>query len=149
MNKLGNILTIVLGVLIAVSAILVIMLVSNLDGAKQDALIELNLNWSYVLLFMGAGAAVIFSILQLFNNPASIKKALISVAAIAGIVVVANMLATDFIPQSLTAKKMLAEGDLTPEGAKWIGTALYGTYILLFLTIGAVLLSSVSRLLKR
>lgn len=149
MNKLGKTLTIVLGVLIAISAVLVILLASNFETDKRDALIELNLNWSYILLGLGAVAAVVFSIVQLFNNPASIKKALLGIAGVVVILLIARTMASDFIPQSLTAKKMVAAGELTPDGAKMIGTALYGTYILLFATIGAIFWSSVSRLLKR
>ncbi len=151
MNKLSKTLTIVLAVLMAVSAILMIILMSNIDAidAGDHSLVELNLNWVYFLLIACAGLAIVFSVINIVRNPQNLKKALISLGVIAVVIVLAYSFASDFIPDSKTASDMIAEGTLTPSKARWIGTAIWSTYLLLFAAIGATIWASVSRLVKR
>ncbi|TKG92396.1 hypothetical protein EYV94_19330 [Puteibacter caeruleilacunae] len=150
MNKLSNILTIVLGVLLAVSAVLIILMMSSFDdAARLESLIEMNLNWGYLLLIAGAGGALVFSVINVFANPANLKKAIISLVGIAVLIAVAYGLASDAIPHTKTADEMVAEGSLTGSVSKMIGTAIWTTYLLLFGAVGSIIYSSVSRLLKR
>ncbi len=152
MSKLGRLMTIVLWVLLVVSAVLVVSLMANISENEADPTmggwIDTNLTWAYILFVAGAGIAIIASLLHTFSDAAAAKRGLISLVFMVVVVGLAYVLASDAIPQFIGVDKYLADGTLTPRVSKLIGTGLYTTYIMLFLAILGIASSSVIKLFK-
>ncbi|VAW13090.1 hypothetical protein MNBD_BACTEROID01-1793 [hydrothermal vent metagenome] len=153
MTKVGKLLTIVLWVLLVVSAVLVISLMANIsDGGEADpsmvGWINTNLIWVYILLAIGAGSAVVAGILHTISDAAAAKRGLISLGFLLVVALIAYFLASDAIPTFHGVDKYIADGTLTPRISKMIGTGLYATYILLFIAIALIASSSVTKLFK-
>jgi small-conductance mechanosensitive channel len=152
MIKIGRILSILQWVLLAISAILVVSLMMNISENEADptmgSWINTNLIWTYILLAIGAGVAVIAGLLHTATDASAAKQGLISLGFAAVVLVLAYVFASDAIPTFHGVEKYIADGTLTPRISKLIGTGLYATYILLFLAIAGIALSSVSKLFK-
>ena len=152
MNKVGRILTIFQWVLLAVSAVLIISLMVNISDVETDptmgSWINTNLIWAYILLAIGAGSAILSAILHTLTDSSSLKQSLISLGFMVVVAVVAYLLSSDVMPTFYGVEKYIADGTLTPRVNKLIGTGLYATYILLFIAILGMAVSSVSRLFK-
>ncbi|NOY96935.1 MAG: hypothetical protein GXO81_11325 [Chlorobi bacterium] len=157
MTKVGKLLTIVLWVLLVVSAVLVISLMANISDVKADpsmadpsmvSWINANLIWVYILLAIGAGSAVVAGILHTISDAAAAKQGLISLGFLVVVGLIAYFLASDAIPTFHGVDKYIADGTLTPRISKMIGTGLYATYILLFIAIALIASSSVTKLFK-
>ncbi len=150
--KLEKVLNILMYVLLAVSAILIVSMMTNLSDDKADATmgtwINTNLSWSYLLLGASTIIAVVFAFIHTFSDKAAAKKGLTAIVFAGIVVALAYVLASDVIPQFHGVDKFVADGSLTNTVSKWIGTTLYATYILLFLTIIAIALAPLTRLLK-
>ncbi len=152
MTKVGKLLTIVLWVLLVVSAVLVISLMANISDVEADpsmvGWINTNLIWVYILLAIGAGSAVVAGILHTISDAAAAKRGLISLGFLVIVGLIAYFLASDAIPTFHGVDKYIADGTLTPRISKMIGTGLYATYILLFIAIALIASSSVTKLFK-
>lgn len=150
--KLEKVLNITLWVLLAVSAFLIVSLMMNLSDNEADptmgAWINTNLTWSYILLGIGAAVAIIFALVQTFTDKAAAKKGLTALVFVAIVLVLSYILASDAMPQFHGVEKYIADGSLTNSISKWIDTALNATYILLFLAIMGIVVTSVSRIVK-
>lgn len=150
--KLDKVLTIVLWVLLAVSAVLIISMMTNISENDADptmgAWINTNLTWSYILLGAGAVIAVVFALYNTFTDKAAAKKGLVALVFAGVILAISYVLASDAIPQFHGVQKFVADGTLDNSVSKWIGTTLYATYILLFLAIISIAVSAVSRIFK-
>ncbi|WP_423130471.1 hypothetical protein [Gaoshiqia sp. Z1-71] len=150
--KLEKVLNITLWVLLAVSAFLIVSLMMNLSDNEADptmgAWINTNLTWSYILLGIGAAVAIIFALVQTFTDKAAAKKGLTALVFVAVVLVLSYVLASDAMPQFHGVEKYIADGSLTSSISKWIDTALNATYILLFLAIMGIVVTSVSRIVK-
>ncbi len=150
MTKLSRIVTILLWVLIIISAVLVISLMVNTSENDADpnmgAWINTNLIWAYILLAIGAGIAVIAGLMHTFSDIRSAKRSLISLLILAAVVIVAYVLASDAIPQFMGVQKFINNGTLTPQVAKMIDTGLIITYIMLGLAVLSIILAPVTRL---
>ena len=150
--KLDKVLTIVLWVLLAISAVLIISMMSNIGENTADptlgAWISTNITWSYLLLGASLVVVLAFSIYHTITDKDAAKKGLVALVFVGVVLVIAYMLADDSIPQFLGVDKFVADGTITSTVSKWIGTTLYATYILLFLSMMAVVYSSVSRIFK-
>ncbi|PTN07277.1 hypothetical protein [Mangrovibacterium marinum] len=150
--KLEKVLNILLWVLLAVSAILIVSMMTNLSDDNADATmgtwINTNLSWSYFLLGASTIIAVVFALFHTFTDKAAAKKGLTALVFAGVVVVLAYVFASDAIPQFHGVEKFVTDGSLTTTISKWIGTTLYATYILLFLTIIAIALAPLTRLLK-
>jgi small-conductance mechanosensitive channel len=110
--------------------------------------INSNLVWSYVLLAIGAGIAVLAGLFHMATDIKAAKKGLISLVFLVVVAVVAYLLASDAIPQFPGVQKFINDGTLTTQVAKMVDAGLYATYILLALAILSILFSSVTRLFK-
>ncbi len=152
MTKVGKLLTIVLWVLLVVSAVLVISLMANISDVEADpsmvGWINTNLIWVYILLAIGAGSAVVAGILHTISDAAAAKRGLISLGFLVVVGLIAYFLASDAIPTFHGVDKYVADGTLTPRISKMIGTGLFSTYILLFIAIALIVSSSVTKLFK-
>jgi hypothetical protein len=152
MTKLSRLLTILMWVILAVSAVLIVSMMVNISENKADPVmggwINTNLIWSYILLAAGAGIALLAGILQMVSDLGAAKKGLISLGAIALVAVVAYSLATDAIPQFIGVDKFIADGTLTPSIAKMVDAGLIATYLLFGIAILSIVWSSVSQIFK-
>ena len=149
MTKSSRIATILLWVLLIISAVLVVSLMVNIDENTADASmtgwINTNLWWTYILMVVGAGVAVIGGLVHMFSDIRSAKRALISLVILAAVVLVSYLLASDTMPQFIGIQRAINEG-LTAQTVKFIDTGLIITYILLGLAVLAILLSPVTKL---
>ena len=150
--KLDKILTIVLWVLLAVSAVLLVSMMVNLGNGDTDptlgAWISTNLTWSYILLGAGIVFALVFTAYHTLTDKEAAKRGLIALVFVVVVLGLSYFTASDAIPQFHGVDKFVADGTLTNTVSKWIGTTLNATYILLFLAILSVVFSSVSRIFK-
>ena len=150
--KLEKVLSIVLWVLLAVSAILVVSMMTNISENDADpvmgAWINTNLTWSYFLLGVGAVVAITFALIHTFTDKDAAKKGGIALVFAAVVLAISYMFASDAIPQFYGVDKFIADGTLDNSISKWIGTTLYATYILLFLSIISIAVSAVARIFK-
>lgn len=152
MEKVGKIVTILLWVLLIVSAVLVVSLMTNISENEADptmgSWINSNLIWAYVMLAIGAGIAVLAGLFHMATDIKAAKKGLISLVFLGAVALVSYLVASDQIPQFMGVQKFINDGTLTPQVAKMIDTGLYATYILLGLAILSIVFSSVTRLFK-
>jgi FlaA1/EpsC-like NDP-sugar epimerase len=152
MTKASRLLTIILWIILAVSAVLIVSLMVNISDNNADSTmggwINTNLVWTYILMIIGAGIALLAGLYQMVTNISSAKKSLISLAAIAVVAVVAYSLASNEIPQFFGVEKFVADGTLTPNIAKIVDTGLIATYLLFGGAILAIVWSSISQVFK-
>ena len=152
MNKEGKIVTILLWVLLIVSAVLVVSLMVNISENEADATmggwINSNLIWAYILIFFGAGIAVLSGLFHMATDWKAAKKGLISLVFLGAVALVSYLLASDQIPQFIGVQRFINDGTLTPQVAKNIDAGLYATYILLGLAVLSIILAPVTRLFK-
>ncbi|SHF21540.1 hypothetical protein SAMN05444274_10469 [Mariniphaga anaerophila] len=152
MEKVGKIVTILLWVLLIVSAVLIVSMMVNISENEADptmgSWINSNLVWSYILLLIGGGIAVIAAIFNMASDIKAAKKGLMSILFLGIVALVSYLLASDAIPQFVGVQKFINDGTLTTQVAKLVDAGLYATYILLGLAVLSILLSSVTRLFK-
>jgi hypothetical protein len=150
--KSAKILTIVMVVLLLVTAILVISLLANLSDNKTDPTmgnwINTNLIWAYILLAIAVGIIIISSVFNMVSETGSLKSGLMVIAFFVVIGGFSYIISSNAIPQFLGSANFVAKGILTPNVSRWISTGLNVTYILFFIAIGSIILSSVSRFFK-
>ncbi len=152
MNKTGKIVTIILWVLIAISAILIVSMVVNISENENDptmaSWISTNLVWTYILIVLGASVAILAGLFQMVTDKRAAKRGLISVAFLGVVALVAYLLASPEIPQFVGVDQFIANGQLNEKVAKLVDTGLYATYIIFGLAILAIVYSSVSKIFK-
>lgn len=152
MNKVGKIVTILLWVLIIVSAVLIVSLMVNISENEADptmgSWINSNLIWAYILMVICAGIAILAGLFHMITDIHAAKKGLISLVFLGAVFVVAYLLSSDAIPQFIGVQKFINDGTLTPQVAKLVDTGLYAMYILLGLAILSIVFSSINRIFK-
>jgi len=152
MVKIGRVVTILLWVLLIVSAVLVVSLMVNISENEADptmgSWINSNLVWAYILMAVGAGIAILASLFHMITDIKAAKKGIISILFLGAVAVISYLLASDEIPQFLGVQKFINDGTLNEQVAKLVDTGLYATYILLGLAVLSIAFSSVTRLFK-
>ncbi len=153
MNKIGKITTIVLWVLLVISAILIVSLIANIneDVDTDPAMLSWvngNLVWAYILVAFGAGVAVLAGLYHMVTDKKAAKSGLIALVALGAVALVSYALASPEIPQFVGVDKFINDGTLNERVAKLVDTGLYATFILLGIAILSVASSSVMRLFK-
>jgi hypothetical protein len=152
MIKTGKIVTILLWVLLIISAVLVISMMTNISENEADPTmgtwINTNLIWAYILMLIGAGVAILAGLFHMATDLKAAKKGLISIVFLGVIALVAYLLASDQIPQFTGSQRFIQDGTLTSQVAKMIDAGLYATYILLALAVLSIMLAPVTRLFK-
>lgn len=150
--KLEKVLSIVLWVLLGVSAVLIVSMMTNISENDADptmgAWINTNLSWSYILLGIGTVVAIVFALYHTFTDKEAAKRGLMSLVFAGVVLALSYVMASDAIPQFYGVEKFVADGTLDATVSKWVGTTLYATYILLGLSILAIAGSAVTRILK-
>ncbi|GET33081.1 hypothetical protein PbJCM13498_19440 [Prolixibacter bellariivorans] len=147
-SKVTRILTIILWVMLALSALFIGLLLDKIDTPQMDSLINLNLRWAYVLFGIAAIVAVGFAIYGMFQSGEKAKKSLMAIGAVVVVFVIARLLSSSAIPTFYGAQAMVNKGTLTPEIAQFTDTLLYATYILFGGAILSVIYSGLSRFWK-
>jgi len=152
MSKIGRIVTILLWVLLIVSAVLVVSLMVNISDVETDpamgSWINTNLVWAYILVAVGAGVAILASLLHMFTDKKAARGGIISIVFLGLVALIAYLLASPEIPQFIGVDKFINDGTLNERVAKLVDTGLIATYILIALAILSIAFSSVSRLFK-
>ena len=150
--KLEKVVTILMWVLLAVSAVLIVSLMSNISEEDADAVmgswININLNWTYILLGIATGFSILGALYFTFTDKDAAKKGLTALGFAAVVVGISYVIASDAIPQFFGVEKYVADGSLTNTIAKWIDTTMITTYVLLGLVIASIAVSSVVRIFK-
>ncbi len=143
-DSLAKITSILLWVLMAVSAVFAIMLF--IDGS--DTWISNSIKFSYILTIAAAAFAVIFGVasfvMKLISNP---KKAIITLLPILGflaVVLLAYNLASGDIMEIASLDEVFEESTY-----KWSGTGIYLTYLLLILAVASIIFVEVFKFFKK
>ena len=150
--SLSKVLNIVLGVLLAVSAVLLISMMVNISDNPADpamsSWINTNLTWSYILLIFGAAAALVFGFIQMVTDKRAAKSGLTAIVFMGVVVGLAYVLSPADLPVFHGVEKFIADGTLTEAVSKWIGAGLLTTYILFGIAIISMLIAPVMRLFR-
>lgn len=149
MDKSGKIVTILLWVLVIISAVLIVSLMANIGEDTDPTMgswINTNLIWAYILLAVGAGIAIISGLFHMFTDIKAAKGGLIALVFLGAVVLVSYLISSDAIPQFVGVQEFINDGTLTPSVSRWVDTGLHATYILLGLAVLSIAYSSVSRL---
>jgi hypothetical protein len=152
MNKEGKIVTILLWVLLIISAVMVVSLMANISENDADptmgSWVSTNLVWSYILLAIGAGIVLIAGLYHMISDIKAAKGGLVALVFFAVIFGISYAFSSDAIPQFVGVQEFINSGALTAKVSKLIDTGLYATYILLGLAVLSIVYSSVNRLFK-
>jgi len=143
MNKILNIVKIVIGILAAI--LFVRIMIENDDLIKdsaelQNSLISPDLYLAYIVLGITVVLVLIFTLVGVFKG--NIKKTLISVGLFALVIAISYFaLAGDFgVGRAISDTETLSLS-----GAKWIGAGLYTFYILALVAIAAMFISTIKK----
>jgi hypothetical protein len=100
------------------------------------------INLAFIILIIAVFITLVSSFAALASSPAKLKKAGISVAAFAAVVLLSLLL-------SEGVETPMKDGEvLSASGSRWVGAGLRTFYILVVVAIGAMLYSGVKRFLK-
>ncbi len=160
-TQLSTVLNIMLIVLMAISAILSIVFYLGTSAYGPDTefseqitilgwRLNVFLNWSYLLVLIGAAAALVFPMIQMFTNPAASKKTFMALGVMVVVVILAYLVASPDIYKFPGYEKFYYEDNsLDPNTfSKYVDTALWSMYILMFLAVASVLYSEISKMFK-
>ena len=95
--------------------------------------------YAILLLVITAGLAIVFSLLNLFKNPAALKKSLISIGVLAAVLVIAYLLADGSVVNDASNKEFVDSSGVPYSAGtyKWVATFI--VYSLILMLVGAVL----------
>ncbi len=146
MNKIIKIILIVVGL---AGAALWFMLPDSeapVGEATQNAALNAMFWITYILLAIAAAAALIFSIIHLFANPASIKKTIFVVVGFLIVVALGYVLADG---TDVSIPEMADRGIETSETTiKRIGAGINVFFILVVIAVGAMIWGGVRKATK-
>ena len=133
--KLQKILTIVALIIGVISFIMWIMVAQG-----NESLISTMIYLCQFLIYIAAGAALIFSIKNIASDGSKLKKTLISVGVFALIIIVGYGLSKDTV--------YIDGVDKVIDGAKLADTGLYTFYVLAVVALAVMLLGGVKKMTK-
>jgi len=147
-NSFSKILTIFLGVLVAVSATLVFLFYSNVTGDKnldesEMPFLNIFFNWGIFLTILAIVVAIISPVFTIFQNPKSSIKSLISIFGLGLLFFVSYLFSSGDLLKLTTensgnVSEMLKLGD----------TLLFSTYILSILGIISIIVSEIVKFFR-
>ncbi|HSQ47842.1 MAG TPA: hypothetical protein VLM44_13105 [Lutibacter sp.] len=116
------------------------------DGDLQNSVLSPFITYSIILLVATAAIAIIFSLLNLTKHPEVLKRTLLGVAAMAILLVIAYVFASD-------AAVTDAMGKVLPDGeagsvSKWVSALINYSFILGTIGLGFFLFDFVKSLVK-
>ncbi|MBE9483668.1 MAG: hypothetical protein KAR09_02185 [Bacteroidales bacterium] len=133
----SKILRIFLGVLLAISALLMILFFVNVVS------VDMVIYWGYFLLIFTAVIVILFPIVFLIMNPKNSIKIFISLGVMVVIAIIAYSLS-----QNNFTELQLEELETTADTVKYVGAGLIFTYILASLAVLSIIYASISRIFK-
>jgi hypothetical protein len=143
MNRILNIVKIVIGVLAAI--LFVRIMIENDDLIKdsaelQNSLISPDLYLAYIVLGITVFLVLIFTLIGVFKG--NIKKTLISVGLFVLVIAISYFaLAGDYG----VGRQISDTETLSLSGAKWIGAGLYTFYILAIVAVLSMFVSTIKK----
>ncbi|QSS97778.1 hypothetical protein [Psychroflexus sp. ALD_RP9] len=144
MNKITNIFKIIVGVVGAILFLRVFYTgddVIEADASLQDSVLAPLMYVSYIILALGVVFTLLFSIKSLFTG--NVVKTLISLGILVVVLIISYAMANG-------VETPMRDGEvLSTSGSRWVGTGLNAFYILAVLAVGAMLVSSVKKLITR
>ncbi len=150
--KFAKITTIMLWVILGISIFLVISLLSNLNENDLDPAmgtwINANLYWAYILFGSSIASALVLEFVNTISDKKATKSAAVALIFMAVVVGLSYMISGNDLPKFYGVEKFIADGTLTTNVSKWIGTGLIATYILSALAVIGIIWSSISRIFK-
>lgn len=134
--------------LLAISAVLVIWAIAATPDTKIPAeapVIGYNLYWGYLLLGVAIVAAIASAIVGLITSPKGIKSAIVSVVAIAAIVIIAVVVASghDYQIPDVQHNSFFERGETVITD-----TSILITYVAMGIAIITAIYSAISDSLK-
>ena len=151
-EKLAKILTYVTGLIGLIGFIFFIRIVMAGDEAitddvdLQNSILSPFITFSIIALVASAGIAVIYSLLNLFKDPAVLKRTLLGVAVLAVLFVVSYALASGDAVTDQLGK--ILEGGEAGSGSKMISALINFSFILGAVGLGFFLIDFVKGLVK-
>ena len=153
MDKAGKIVTIILWVLLIVSAVLIVSMMVNIDEANETdptmlSWVNTNVIWAYILVVFAAAVAIFAGLFHMVTDKKAAKQGLISIVFLGVVVLISYLVASPEIPQFMGVDKFINDGTINEKIVKMVDTGLYATYILLGLAVISIIFTSVTRLFK-
>ena len=153
MDKAGKIVTIILWVLLIVSAVLIVSMMVNIDEANETdptmlSWVNTNVIWAYILVVFAASVAIFAGLFHMVTDKKAAKQGLISIVFLGVVVLISYLVASPEIPQFMGVDKFINDGTINEKIVKMVDTGLYATYILLGLAVISIIFTSVTRLFK-
>ncbi len=108
------------------------------------SIVDIFIGWAYVLIIVGALAALIPAIFQMVTQPKNAVKSVISIAIVAVIVLIAYAL-SDGTPLDLPAYE---GADNVPPTLKFADTMLFTMYFLLAGAIVSIIYAEIAKVFK-
>jgi glucan phosphoethanolaminetransferase (alkaline phosphatase superfamily) len=141
--------TIVLYILAAVSVVIAVLFFvgGNVVDATGVVTAEpkntgLALGWTFILFAITVALTLLFSLYYLITHPKALKGAIISLVAVAVLVLISYLLASDAPAPGRDIE------DTAASTLKWVGTGLYAAWILGGVAIFGIIVSEIYRALS-
>lgn len=146
MNKIVKIILVVVGLAGAVLWFMLPERDAPVGEATQNAALNAMFWITYILLAIAAAASLIFSLIHLFSNPASIKKTIFVVVGFLLVVALGYVLADG---TDVSIPEMADRGIETSETTiKRIGAGINVFFILVIIAVGAMIWGGVRKATK-
>lgn len=146
-NKIYKIAKIAVAVLGLIGVIMLVRVmipddeVLKSDLEVQSSVLDPFVSFTLIMVYLTAGLAILFSILNLVKNPAHLKKALISLAFLAVLFFISYALASDAEVKGSYNEPI--EGGAAGSIPKMVGALIKYTYYLGIIALACVLWGSV------
>ena len=116
--------------------------VKALAAAGDTSLIEPMAWIAYLVLGVIIALVLVFILLNLFSNGATLKKTLMSVGAFAVVAIIAYVMANG-VETPMQDGKMLSAS-----GSRWVGTGLWMFYLLAIISVVVMLGTGIKKMIK-
>jgi len=160
-DKLSGILNIMLVVLLAISAVILVVFYygTSLYSAETEFVdqvkilgwrLDVFMNWSIILVLIGALAAFIFPVINMITNPATSKNALISLGVVSAVVLIAYSISDSDILEFPGFEKFFYEDNSMDahKFSRYVGTGLWVMYIFGMLSVVSIVYAEVAKFFK-
>ena len=138
-------------IIAAVVGLISIVLLARIVGAGDEAIesgeaagvVAPFMTIAYIVFFIALAAVVLFTLKNIFTNPAVLKSTLKSVVAFGVLAAIAYFMAKG-VETPMKDGELLSAG-----GSKLVGAGLYLFYFLAFIAIGAMLFTGVKKMISK
>ncbi|TYB76112.1 hypothetical protein ES677_10050 [Bizionia gelidisalsuginis] len=143
----------ILKIVLLIIGVLSMVFLARIVGAGDEEVKELAANgdtsllepmtWiAYIILGITLALVLLFVVVNLFANTATLKNALIGVGAFLVVGLIAYFTASG-VETPMQDGKMLSAS-----GAKWVDTGLYMFYFLAVIAAGTMLITGINKMIK-